>query len=46
MDYVVVYRRTCLMNKADFDTELQTYNHEESDVAIVLHCIDISQVML
>lgn len=42
MDYVVVYGRTCLMNIADFDTELQTYNHEESDAVIVLHCIDIS----
>ena len=43
MDYVIVYGRTCLTNIADLDPELQTYNHEEADTGIVLHCIDISK---
>ena len=42
-DYVVVFEKTVLTNRADLDNNLRNYNHEEADTGIVLHALDVSK---
>lgn len=41
VEYVIVYRMTCVTNILDLDPELKSYTHEEADTGIVLHAIDV-----
>ena len=43
IDYVAVYKQTCLTNLQDLNPLLMNDNQEEADTNIVLHAIDVTQ---
>ena len=43
VDYVAVYKQTCLTNLQDLNLLLMNHNQEEADTSIVLYAIDVTQ---